>query len=171
MTNFPQNDHFQTFRKWPKYITRTDFTAPNHQGGPQWWSRWVRTKSKPFSDMIYKICSFYLWFLWFCRFCLKKWVNHKNAVQSTKYEVICLKIGVWVHYIVIQDVLSRRAEKLFLAYRDTLVSTSVRNKSFNNDKYTNLKCLKDPSCAIFLKGMGSRISNMTFPYDMVDNGN
>ena len=29
-----------------------------------------------------------------------------------------------------------------------------------------MKSLKDPSCAIFLKG--SRISNMTFPFDMVD---
>ena len=55
MANFPQNGHFQACRKRPKCITGTDFSAPNHHGGPQQWSRWVRTKSiilKPFSDMM-----------------------------------------------------------------------------------------------------------------------
>ena len=55
MTNFPQNGHFQACRKWPKCITGTGFSVPNHHGGPQQWSRWVRSKSiilEPFSDMI-----------------------------------------------------------------------------------------------------------------------
>ena len=31
--------HFGACRKWPKSNTRTDFSAPNHHGGPQQWSR------------------------------------------------------------------------------------------------------------------------------------
>ena len=35
----------------------SEFNAPNHQGGPQGWVRWVKTKS--FSVMIFKIGPFF----------------------------------------------------------------------------------------------------------------
>ena len=31
---FPKSNHFQAFRKWPKCITGTDFSASNQQGVP-----------------------------------------------------------------------------------------------------------------------------------------
>ena len=31
--------HFGACRKWPKSYTGTDFSAPNHHGGHQQWSR------------------------------------------------------------------------------------------------------------------------------------
>ena len=57
-----QNDHFQACRKGPKFATGSEFNASNHQGGPQGWVRWVKTKSiifKSFSAMIFKIGPFF----------------------------------------------------------------------------------------------------------------
>jgi len=38
-----------------------------------------------------------------------------------------------------------------------------KNMNTQIRKYTNTKCLKDPTCAISLKAWDSRISNMIFP--------
>ena len=37
--HFGEIGHFGAGRKWPKSNTGTDFSASNHQGGPQQWSR------------------------------------------------------------------------------------------------------------------------------------
>ena len=92
MTNFPQSGHVQACRKRPKCITGTDFSAPNHHGGPQQWSRWVRTKSiilKPFSDMMCTIQSFLPVFLSFSPYKMsqpQKWlvIAHFLVYNSEK---------------------------------------------------------------------------------------
>ena len=48
------------------------------------------------------------------------------------------------------------------------MTETMTNTHTNTHIHKYKKCLKDPSCAIFLKAWGSRISNMTFPCDMVD---
>ena len=56
----------------------------------------------------------------------------------------------------------------FFTLRCTTKTMTNTHTNTHIHKYTNEKCLKDPSCAIFPKSMGSRILNLTFPCDMVD---